>query len=192
MKKLPVDHSGSNMFIGFLLILGILILGLVISHQPPQPELLTLTHEDFNFTLDYPSKWVAESYGESGYKGNHDVRLRISRPMGFLGDPSTFVIRIESRAIKNPSLQDVVNWSNESLDNLYSSFGFEEIFLEEENLNGHLIMRRQYAVPAVKYEEVLIARSEDMIIISLAISKDYFSRYHADFNRIVESFRPSE
>lgn len=186
------DYVGCLTLLGVSLVIGILLIAWVITEPPRLPEVITVKHDEFNFVLDHPSKYVSTLYDESGYHGNHDIRLILSKIFYLAGQPETFVIRVESRTINNPSLQDVVKWSDEGLENLSSNFGFEDISLEETELNGQPIMRRLYSTQTVKYEEVLIPRSKDMFIITLIISKEYFNEYHADFNRIVESFRPLE
>ncbi|KAA3657493.1 MAG: hypothetical protein DWQ04_27925 [Chloroflexi bacterium] len=161
-------------------------------------EWKTVTNEQFNFSVDYPTKWVTQVFDENGYKGDKDTRLIISRPAIFRHDPSTFAIRIESRAMESPDLQDVIDWSDEYLDWIRAGptkgYGFEEILLEEDEINGYPIMRRQYTLSSnfLKVEEILIAREQDMIMITMIVDKEYFTSYHRDFDDIVASFSPLE
>ena len=166
--------------------------------EDTENEWKTVTNEQFNFSVDYPTKWTVLVRDENGYKGAKDVRLIIRRK-GFSSDnPATFEIRIESRVMENPDLQDVVDWSDEYLERIRSGptkgYGFEEILLEEDEINGYPVMRRQYTLSSstIKFEEILIAREQDMIIITMKISQEYFTRYHRDFDRIVASFGPLE
>jgi len=174
--------------------------------EEDSPEWVTVEHEQYNFSLDYPTKWVVDLYGDAGRKGNDDQKLVIMRKnnpiLGLPSSPSTFIIIIEQRAFDNPTLQDVLNWGNEKIDTdlsqegVQTKPGYEEFLFQEEEISGYAAIRRRYtyfnlgkATDRVIREEIYIPREDDMIMINLGIDEVYLHSFSSDFQRIVDSFR---
>lgn len=154
----------------------------------------TITNADFNFSVDYPVKWNARTHGETGFKGERDIRLRIYRSA-----LNSFRISVHQQPAQNPSIDDVVEWGSHrigEIDNYLSKRGdpeLTEIFFQKEDMVGEkTIARRRYAGNGIIYEDVYIARGNDMIIIILQAPEEYFESYLDDFDAIVNSFRPKE
>lgn len=168
---------------------------------------VTIEHEQYNFSIEYPMKWAADLYSDAGRKGIDDEKLVIMRKnnpiLGLPSSPSTFIIIIEWRAFDNPSLQDALNWGNEKIDadlsqeGVQTKPGYEEFLFQEEEISGYPAIRRRYTyfnLGGVTREEVYILRENDMISISLWVNEEYFNSFYSDFQRIVNSFKtiPSE
>ncbi|MEZ4514078.1 MAG: hypothetical protein R3C62_19575 [Chloroflexota bacterium] len=165
------------------------------------PQWVTIKHEQYNFSLEYPTKWVADIYGDAGRKGVDDEKLVIEREESIFGRPSsptTFIIIVERRAFDNPSLQDALNWGNETIarslsqEGLQTKPGYEEFLSQKENVAGYPAIRRRYTyfgLGEVIREEIYFPRKNDMITLSLNVSGEYFDNFYPDFQRIVASFK---
>lgn len=157
----------------------------------------TITHEEYNFSIDYPSRWKAITYGENGKRGNEVVKLSVYSTV--IGD--LWISVRQNADIVEPNLEDVLMWSNERISDYRRDSikykedpdqYFEEIFLEEDEIDEHPIMRRRYQLGTLLREEVYIARETDMIIIVLQNPEASFDYYLDDFDRMVNSFTPLE
>lgn len=156
-------------------------------------EWQTITNSEYGFSVDYPTKWNARIYGENGFKGGKEIKLRIYRSaVGIFG------ISVRYQAFNNPNLEDVANWGNRRIEEIneyrlkHDKPLMEEVFLKEDIIREQAILRRRYAQSDYSIEDVYIARSDDMIIITLQAPTDSFESYLDDFNSIVASFRPLE
>lgn len=157
-------------------------------------EWKTITNTQYGFSVDYPTKWTARVYDEHGFKGEDEVKLLIYR-----SSVGIFEISIEHQAMPDPTLEDVISWSqaqiNNSVDTL-NSLGklsnYALITSEEENIRGHNVLRQRYTLAGAMFESVYIARTNDMIIITLQADESEFDSYLEDFDAIVASFRPFE
>ncbi|MBE2202604.1 MAG: hypothetical protein IAE79_28590 [Anaerolinea sp.] len=155
-------------------------------------EVKTVTNSQYGFSVDYPAKWVTQVYGESGYKGDEEIKLIIHRSL--LG---TFNIKIRYQPVTKPSLDDVVDWGTARIHRIVYNHitrgtepGYEEVSLREINLRGETAIERIYMVGNVMSKDVYIARDRDMIIITFQAEKEEFNNYLEDFEAIVASFRP--
>ncbi len=151
----------------------------------------TITHGEYNFTIEYPAKWRVRKYGDSGCKGEREVKLLL-----FPNWISNTYVEILVKPTNKPTLSDVVNWSEDRLK-LYrynattrGDNSFRELDLREIVLHDQPVMQRVYELKGNKYEEVYIARSNDMIIIRLQSPRNEFPATERIFYKIVESFRP--
>jgi hypothetical protein len=152
----------------------------------------TVTNMEYGFSVDYPTKWKARTYGEHGFKGGDEIKLRVYRSL-----MGAFVITVQYQAMPDPTLLDAVSWGKSEIDNSISNLtargeqpNYESIRLEEDVVNGYTVMRQTYKLGSVMYENVYIARTNDIIIISLQAEPSQFDGYLEDFNAIVSSFRP--
>ncbi|MCB0033516.1 MAG: hypothetical protein KDE51_05845 [Anaerolineales bacterium] len=169
--------------------------------QSNNPQWVTVKHEQYNFSIDYPTKWVVNLYGEVGYKGVDEQKLIIGpqRPTFGLPSPSsTFSIIVRQRPFDNPSLQDALKWGNETIDQnplqegLQTKPGYKEFLFQEEEIAGYNAIRQRYTysyLGGMIIEELYIPRENDMIIISLGVQEEYFNSFYPDFQRIVNSFK---
>ncbi len=142
----------------------------------------TITNAEYGFSVDYPTKWKARTYGEHGYKGRDEVKLRSLQ--GF------FAIRVEYQEMTNPTLQDAVAWGESQIN----KSNYVLIQEGEEVLNGHPVVRQRYiySLGSAMYEKVYVARANDVILIQLQANEAEFDSYLEDFDAIVASFRPLE
>lgn len=148
-------------------------------------EWATITNTEYGFSVDYPTKWKARTYGEHGYKGRDEIKLFIYRSLqGF------FAIRVEYHEMSNPTLQDAVAWGESQIN----KSNYVLIQEEEEVLNGHPVVRQRYSysLGSAMYEKVYIARANDVVLIQLQADEAEFDSYLEDFDAIVASFRPLE
>lgn len=157
----------------------------------PQKEWQTISHPQYGFSVEYPPEWVARIYGEAGDRGAEEVKLRIYRSIW--GPPE---IAIHYQETSKPSLEDVVAWGDLLIAeaNHYLTDHGETIYvdssLQEDIIDGQTVIRRIYKREGIMNEDVYIARSGDMIIITLHSQEDNFENYIQEFERIVESFTP--
>ncbi len=153
----------------------------------------TFTSHKYSFSIDYPQKWVARQYDESGYHGTDNLIWVITGPFGESGFNMIGIMR---RVAVNPSLEDVSNWGEGTLINdgailtQRGKEGYRAIDVQTVTIKGVPILRRIYTLNDLKGEDVYIARSEDMIIIRLETSTERFENYIDDFERMVTSFEP--
>lgn len=159
----------------------------------PEAEWATVTNTQYNFAVDYPTKWVARTYGEHGFKGARAVKLHIYRSvLGY------FEIAVYRQSAVEPTLQDVIAWGEARIGNLNRNLAsrgeptYEKSPVSYETINGYEVGRRIYKRDGVMNEDVYIARTNDMIIIRLQSEEADFEKYVEDFERIVQSFRPIE
>ncbi len=150
----------------------------------------TTTHDQFNFSVEHPSKWVAHRYGEKGWRSEEDLVMKLE--MGLA--PAFNGVWIMVQENENPSVEDVANWGDEYLNEARQKnrLYYEEISLREEQIQGVPILRRVYKFGSLTNEDVYIARANDMIIIKLRTSQDRYEDYAPDFDRLVKSFSPLE
>lgn len=175
-----------------------------LSSCEPEIDLLewvTVEHEQYNFSIDYPSKWIVELYGDLGRKGVDDEKLVIQRQDSIFGhpsSPSTFIVIIERRPFNNPILEDALNWENEKYDRdlsrggLHNMPGYEEFLFQEEEVAGYSAFRRRFTLfgfEGLTMEEIYFPREHDMIAIRLRVDEEYFNDFYPDFQRIVDSFK---
>lgn len=156
-------------------------------------EWRTITNSEYGFSVDYPTKWKARIYGEDGFKGGKEIKLRIYR--SFIG---IFLISVRYKSFSNPDLEDVANWGDQRIKEINENLSkrgepvLEEMFLKDEIVRGQPVLRRRYGQRDYTNEDVYIARSNDMIIITLQAPTNSFESFLDDFNAIVASFRPLE
>lgn len=158
----------------------------------PPGEWKTITSDLYHFSVDYPTKWSAQTYGEHGFKGVNEVKLRISRSW-----TGYFVITVRQKAATNASVNDVAKWGADRIKNINrniprSNNMYQELSFGEDYINGNQVLVRRYGNGEITNEDVYIARENDMIIITLQAETDAFDQYLEDFYRIVESFRATE
>ena len=121
------------------------------------------------------------------------MKLRIYRSL--LG---YFEIAIYYKTASEPTIQDVVDWGDIKIYEINQSLpdqdgkSYEELSLDEDIIDGEMVMRRIYQRNGIKKEDVYIARTNDMIIIRLQSEEEDFESYLEDFEQIVQSFRPLE
>ncbi|MBE7528770.1 MAG: hypothetical protein HS099_03430 [Ardenticatenaceae bacterium] len=190
-KKAFLSFTIMFLFLMVWLLLVIVLLELPVNR--PETEWATITNTQYNFTVDYPTKWVARTYGEHGFKGARTVKLRIYRSL--LG---YFEIAVYRQSATEPTLQDVITWGDARISNLNRNLvsrgeaTYEKFPVSYDTINGYEVGRRIYKRDGVTNEDVYIARSKDMIIIRLQSEEEDFEKYVEDFEQIVQSFRPME
>lgn len=151
-------------------------------------EWKTISHPQYDFSVTYPSRWHASTYGEHGFKGEESIKLYISP------DRHASAIVVRRRAAANPTLEDVVKWRYYSriYNRLENHSSYEEVYLREFEIDEHPVAVRQYKSGNYMYEDVHIARSNDIIVVTLEGEISDFETLHDEFDRIVKSFSPME
>lgn len=156
-----------------------------------ESEYETITNSEFDFSVEYPTKWHARTYGENGFKGEHAIRLRI-----YQSTTGFFEIAVRQKPAHNPTLDDVNMWGFERIEDINNDLSLRgdplisEIFLQEESFNNNIRARRRYTGGGITNEDVYIARANDMISITLQATDESFENYLDEYNKIVDSFEP--
>lgn len=151
-------------------------------------EIATITHELYGFSIDYPTKWKIRQYDENGYRGFNELKIRI-----YKNNLNDFGITILQTNVSEATLQDVHSWRMQTITGFNrEELKYNRVSLSEDDLRGHPILRHIYIINNLKYEEVYIVRSNDMLSIRLHAPIDEFDNYLEEFNAIVASFRPLE
>jgi hypothetical protein len=157
----------------------------------PEGEWATITHEKYDFSIDFPTKWKIDTYGDEGHRGLDEVKLRI-----WENNLNSFKIEIWLTPYEAPTLEDVVEWDERwlerGIENVTSRGGkdYKEIAFENSTIQDQKVLRRTYTLGDYFYEVVYIARTNDMAKIKLQSPKGTYESYLEDFNRIVSSFSP--
>lgn len=155
----------------------------------------TITHDEYNFSVEYPTKWLARTYGEHGYKGLDATKLRI-----YESNLGAFKIEVRLQAAENPTLDDVTDWGKRQFKHSQQTLAnrgegpLVEIALTDGHLNGYPIVRFKSKNQGsnVIRDEVYLARSNDMIMIILQSEESRYEGHLSDFERILNSFTPLE
>ena len=178
----------------FLLVLSIMFYFLAFPKAPGNPSGFSeITNSHYGFTIDYPSNWTAKVYGESGYRGAKDIKLRI-----YSSETGVFRIAIYARRIPGQDVSDVASWGESRINqiNQKAFLNREEPVIEvqkiDDVINGMNVIRRVYGDSKITYEDVYIAREQDLIIIQLRAPSVSFDEYQSDFIKIIESFNPQK
>lgn len=148
-------------------------------------EFVTVTHDQYGFSITYPTKWKISLYGEDGYRGNDDVKLQLYR-----NNFNVFRINVFQKNLSDATLEDAYYWQLEHLNRLTSDYEYSEISLNEDEIRGHAILRHQYVVNNTQFEAVYFVRASDMFSIRLQAPVGEFESYLEEFRAIVVSFRP--
>lgn len=195
--KIKVNPLFLKGFIGAVLFLVIWFTVFSFLVKPRRSQDLdgldSIYHEQYEFSVEYPLRWIARTYGDSGYKGGHDIKMIISNGSII----SDFNIKILVRESTEPTLEDVIDWSNDRISiNQQTAIDrgneYLEIYFKNDLLNNEEIARRKYLIGTTLQEEFYIARSGDMIIIALQSDESTFDNHIDDFEGIVQSFAPIE
>lgn len=190
-KKVLLSLTIAFLFLVVWSVMMVVLLQLPVNRS--QAEWTTISNAQYNFTVDYPTKWVAHTYGEHGFKGEDAVKLLIYRSL--LG---YFEIAVYHQSATEPALQDAIAWGDARIGRInrnradQGEEALEKYDVLEDTINGHIVARRIYQGGGVTREDVYIARENDLIIIRLQSEEEDFENYREDFERIVQSFRPLE
>jgi len=183
--------------LGFTVLWLILMFVLLRGRLPVAPDKVVwsrIVNDEYNFSIEYPSKWAADTFGEHGSRGATDMKLEIYQSL--LGNFRVFIFQRNHQG--EPNLEDVNNWGALKIKEANESFNnrgdprWQEFDLWEDSIQGHPVLRRRYGNEQFMFEDVYIARSSDMIIITLQSDAPVFESYLDDFNRVVASFEPLE
>jgi hypothetical protein len=187
-----------SLFVASLIIIWLVVMSLYQGLSGPwnsgdaNSDWETISHPLYNFSIEYPTKWRLETYGEYGFKGVRDLKVWIYRSMS-----DSFRVDVRYRSKDSPSLKEVIQWSNESIDQFKSRPShiegyYQELDFYEDLVHETPVARRIYIMSGLQIEEVYFALDNDMVIISLRSPITEFDSYKDDFERIVESFSPTE
>jgi hypothetical protein len=158
----------------------------------PPGEWKTITNDLYHFSIEYPTKWSARTYGEHGFKGGDEIKLQIYRSW-----TGYFVIAVRQRDAVDPNVNDVTKWGADRIKSINRNMPrshsvYQELSFERDYISGNQVLIRRYGNGEIMNEDVYIARENDMIIITLQAEADTFDQYLEDFYRIVESFHTVE
>lgn len=180
----------------YAVVLGILNQKSVNEEGSSEDGWRKVNHEQFDFSIEYPSSLSMILGNEKGYKGARHIRF--SAYTESWQTPQNLSFTVETQPAETPALEDVVAWSDEDLDEIRTdpvraiNFGFEEISLLESQVGDLPVYRRRYAYrqSGLLFEEVYIARENDMVVITFRVEEEYFDEYLQVFNQMVDSFKP--
>ena len=176
-----------------LVLMAILFIRPKASSEAPIDELawVEASNPQYNFAVDYPTKWTAETYGPDGNRGADDMKLEVYQR--FFGNFRIFIYLRESR---QPTLEQVSRWGQERIKVANGNISrrgepaWESIDTWTETLGDREVIRHRYGNESITNEDVYFAREKDIVIIRLQSDSGAFNGYVEDFNRLVASFRP--
>ena len=190
-KKVFTSLSLALLFIvGWLILMAVLTDSLPFG-RGPEGEWATITHEQYDFSIEYPTKWRIDTYGDEGDRGLDEVKLEI-----WDTNLNSFKVEIWLVPYTLPTLEDVVKWDERWLERGIKNVtsrggeGYKEIAFEDNVIQDQKVLRRAYTLGDHFYEAVYIARANDMVKIKLQSPEDAYDSYIEDFNRVVSSFSP--
>lgn len=152
-------------------------------------EWKTSTHEQYNFSFEYPTKWRVLKYGDEGFKNEDEIKAILH--YSWIDD---FNIEIRVIQMNDPTLDDAMLWGEQRIQEVsryqasQGNKSLEELFLRTEELNGQIVARRRYQGNGFLAEDVYIVRPQDFIVITLASPQSSFNTFTDDFDRLVSSF----
>jgi hypothetical protein len=189
MKKI-VNHISLSKLLPFLFCLSIFIWdGLNpnpnLKVLPDNGKHATVAHEEYGFAIDYPTKWRVETYSEEGsWRYYYDSSIKLDL---YIIRRIPFKILIRYRPTVSPTLEDVADWGSMVMNRIVTVRYTEQY---PDTVNGQPVIKHRYYWGSYVTEDVYIARSSDMIIISMEVKQHDYDENIDDFNAIVESFRP--
>ena len=189
-KTIYVPWPVALAFVLVWLLLMALLSGRLWRSPADVGEFATITHEQYSFSIVYPTKWRAETYGEAGYRGDHELKLQV-----FYDLFGPFWINVTQKdANYPPTLDNAVMWGIRRFDevNRDRATRYEAGPLRAETVDGQPALRRRFTSQKYTVEDVYIARANDMITISLTSEVGTFEDVLDEFNQIVASFRSIE
>lgn len=153
----------------------------------PNDEILSVSHHKYNFAVDYPSQYVARKY-ENGYRRDRDRKLLIMKTV-----QDDLYIEFLQKEQESATLEDVLEWRNDRFpfarngihdpDTLVQPMQlskYDAWFIDRVSSNGRFL------------REVYILRERDMFIIEFEAHQSNVTKYEADFEFILRSFRSVE
>lgn len=196
-NQFPIESKLARIII---LVFGIVLLLWIFDFRPLgyiSGSWTTTSSERYSFQVDHPAKWVSHHYGEFGWHGNEEIKLRISGiDEGFNG------VYVRWIPVENMSIEDAAALGKELIiQNIQPTIkrgepGFSELDYYTSVIHDVQVIRRKYsyALPGegIINEDVYIARADDLIIISLETSANSYNLYSDTFERILQSFKPLE
>ncbi len=188
-KTVYVPWPVALAFVAVWLLLAFLLAGPPLRRTAEGEEFATITHEQYGFSVVYPTKWRARTYGEAGYRGDDDRKLEV-----FYNEFGPFWIQVRQKDVYQPDLEDAVRWSLKGFEtvNHDPSTRFEAGPLTEETVNGQPALRRRFISEQYIIEEVYLVRASTIIILRLTSEVGTFEDVLDEFNQIVASFRSNE
>mgnify|MGYP001144594080 CR=1 FL=1 len=151
-----------------------------------EDEILTVEHDIYNFTIDYPGKYIARQYGNEGYRGHEELKLRIEKT-----SYDKMGIWFEYREFENPIVDDVLRWRNEQ--SKLGSVGTLKKQLSPVEIDEYDAWELDYTYEnGTSVNEVYVLRDNDMFIITLLAPSGSIAGYRNDFEFILNSFQPLE
>lgn len=123
-----------------LLVLSILILSALYTWIN-RDNWSTLIHNQYGFSVDYPTNWVHETFGERGSKNLHELKATMStRPIGPFG-PSE-ALWIYWVPMDNPSLDQLDDWGTEQI--VKYAVEFSDLEKTTIGLNNYPALKRSF------------------------------------------------
>jgi hypothetical protein len=131
---------------------------------------------------------VADVFDERGNRGADDIKATISPSFN-----ETFSIQVLYKESEEPTLTNVATWGRNRMNRLNvdehrSRMLYREIEFGEYYILDERVFVRRFGNSERIYEQVYIARPNDMLIIQLTTEVEDFDQYLDDFYRIVDSF----
>lgn len=112
----------------FLIVLGIFY---GLRSWMNRDEWVTLVHEQYSFSIDYPANWQHKTYRELGNKRLVDQKAQVwVNSLGFLG-PTSRALRIYWTNMENPTIEQLREWGLEKFVQ-----PINPIFMQEANQIG--------------------------------------------------------
>ncbi len=147
----------------------------------------TLTNETYNFSIEYPAAWNANSYGKNGSRGSNSIRAEVDQN-GFFNSGS---VNIYQQWMENPKLTDAVEWGQPMIQR---NNGYNLSPLREVQVGSG-----QYSALTQTYQTkdglgelsklVYLVTNNDIFIIEFNDLQSRFDKNEPTFDRMLASFR---
>lgn len=154
-----------------------------------QDKWSTLTHNQYGFSIDYPTNWIHETFGERGSKNLHELKASINtRPLGPLGPNEA--LWIHWMPMENPTLEEVAAWGMEKLSHREGTVSdLEEVQIGRDNYPA-LKRSFQYANSPAKRIHYYVVNEKGAFILEFYLRNEKLA---ADtepiFDEMLDSFQ---
>ena len=147
----------------------------------------TVTDEQYGFSFEYPSSWDAQTYGESGFRGYHNLKAA-----AFADLPPFFAtvnrsVRIHWMLMENPTLEQVAQWGAEEIVQ-YDGFNVSVPVEVQIGLHNYPAMLQTYQTRNL-FKEVYYLHSEDSAYIIELRAGEFNSDAESIFEHVLATFQ---
>lgn len=147
----------------------------------------TLTDEQYGFSFEYPSSWDSQVYGESGFRGYHNLKAA-----AFADLPPFFTnvnrsVRIHWMLMENPTLEQVALWGAKEIEQ-YDGFNASKPIEVQIGVHNYPAMLQTYQTRNL-FKQVYYLYSEDSAYILELRAGELNSETESIFEHVLATFQ---